>query len=167
MTRFAIHLQIDPAAAEDGKPWVVCAAEPGENQDLDRRVLITACAAAASMVVSRCLSADKDHPGLPAQQLIDKLVEDGLIPRDIIKPEDLKPAKKAKKEARKEESRKAKLAKKVKRLTSVSEELLHEARRMIESPDPAIRKAGVELRDRIYRECDPLDPPEVKNGGRE
>lgn len=162
MTRFAIHLQIDPAAAEDGKPWVVCAAEPGENQDLDRRVFITACAAAASMVVSRCLTADKDHPGLPAQQLIDMLVEDGLIPRDIINPEDLKPVKKAEKE----ESRKVKIVKKGKRLTSVAEELLHEARRMIESPDPAIRKAGVELRDRIYRECDPLDPPEVKKGGR-
>lgn len=101
MTRFAIHLQIDPAAAEDGQPWVVCSAEPGENQDFDRRVFVTACAAAASMVVSRCLTADKDHPGLPAQQLIDMLVEDGLIPRDIIKPEDLKPAKKAKKGGRK------------------------------------------------------------------
>lgn len=101
MKPFAIHLQINPKAPEDGQPWVVCAAEPGENQDLDRRVFITACAAAASMVVSRCLSADKDNPGLPAQQLIAMLVEDGLIPRDIIKPEDLKPAKKVKKGGRK------------------------------------------------------------------
>lgn len=101
MKPFAIHLQIDPAAAEDGKPWVVCAAEPGENKNLDRRVFIAACAAAASMVVSRCLTADKNVPGLPAQQLIDMLVEQGLIPSDIIKPEDLKPAKKAKKGGRK------------------------------------------------------------------
>lgn len=152
MKPFAIHLQINPKAPEDGKPWVVCAAEPGENQDLDRRVFITACAAAASMVVSRCLSADKDHPGLPAQQLIDILVEDGLIPSDLITPEDLKPTKKArkeaKKEARKEESRK------VKRPTSVAEVLLHEARRMIESPDPDIRKAGRELREKVRNHLD-------------
>lgn len=159
MKPFAIHLQIDTAAAEDGKPWVVCAAEPGENDSLRRRVFITACAAAASMVVSKCLTAEKNLPGLPAQQLIEMLVENGLIPRDLIKPDDLKADKKAKKEERKPD-------KKVKRPTSIAESLLHEARRMIESPDPALRKAGVELRDRIYRECDPLDPPEAKKGGR-
>lgn len=100
MKPFAIHLHIRPKARGE-TPWVVCAAEPGENKDLDRRVFITACAAAAAMVVSRCLTADKDHPGLPAQQLIDMLVEDGLIPRDIIKPDDLKTSKKAKKGGRK------------------------------------------------------------------
>lgn len=160
MKPFAIHLHIRPKARGE-TPWVVCAAEPGENQDLDRRVFITACAAAASMVVSKCLTAEKGHPGLPGQQLIDMLVEDGLIPRDIIKPDDLKP-KKEKKAPKKADKK----PKKVKRPTSVTEGLLHEARRMIESPDPALRKAGVELRDRIYRECDPLDPPEAKKGGR-
>ncbi len=161
MKPFSIHLQIDPAAAEDGKPWVVCAAEPGENQDLDRRVFITACAAAASMVVSKCLTAEKGHPDLDGPDLLGHLVNEGLVPADIIKPEDFKPTKKAK--AKKAEPKpKNRIVKRRERPTSVAEGLLHEARRMIESPDPALRKAGVELRDRIYRECDPLDPPEAK-----
>lgn len=82
MKPFAIHLHIRPKARGE-TPWVVCAAEPGENQDIDARVFVTACGAAAAMVVSKCLKAERDNPGLPGAELIDLLADAGLIPRDI------------------------------------------------------------------------------------
>lgn len=156
MKPFTIVLEARPEPKKDDMA-VVCAIKPDEGATTDERVFAMATGAAAAKVVAKCLKLINwsEVSGLTGAEIIDRLAEQGLIPEDVLKPDDPKPAKKTKKEERKP-------AKKVKRPTSVAEGLLHEARRMIDSPDPSLRKAGEELRDRILRECDPLDPPEVK-----
>lgn len=162
MKPFTIVLEARPEPKKDDMA-VVCAIKPDEGATTDERVFAMATGAAAAKVVAKCLKLINwsEVSGLTGAEIIDRLADKGLIPRDLLIPADAKPEK-----APKADPKADKKPKKVKRPTSVAEGLLHEARRMIESPDPSLRKAGEELRDRILRECDPLDPPEVKKGGR-